>query len=67
VADGDGWYVAVFNLKDAAQSLHYAWSDLGIAAGSHGVRDLWGGKDLAAGEAVDGVVAAHGCLLYRVK
>jgi hypothetical protein len=67
VADGDGWYVAVFNLKDGAQSLHYAWSDLGIEAGSHAVRDLWSSKDLAAADAFTGTAAAHGCLLYRVK
>ena len=48
--DGDGWYVAVFNLEDAPQSLRYSWSDLGIAAGSHAIRDLWGGKDLPAVE-----------------
>ncbi|HEX3118097.1 MAG TPA: hypothetical protein VHP80_03315 [Candidatus Acidoferrum sp.] len=65
--DGDGWYVAVFFLKDAAQSLHYSWSDLGIPAGSHAVRDLWAQKDLAAADAMAGSVAAHGCLLYRVK
>ena len=67
VADGDGWYVAVFNLKDTAESLRYSWSELGIAAGSHGIRDLWASADLAAAEAVAGTVAAHGCLLYRVK
>jgi alpha-galactosidase len=67
VADGDGWYVAVFNSKDGAQSLHYGWPDVGIPGGSHAVRDLWAGKDLAAADAVAGTVAAHGCLLYRVK
>jgi alpha-galactosidase len=65
--DGDGWYVAVFNLEDKPQSLHYSWTDLGIAAGTHGMRDLWGGKDLPAADAVAGRVAAHGCLLVRVK
>ena len=67
VGDGDGWYVAMFNLEDKAQSLHFAWSDLGIAAGSHAMRDLWAGKDLPMADAVAGTVAAHGCLLYRVK
>jgi alpha-galactosidase len=65
--DGDGWYVAVFNLEAAPQSLRYSWSDLGIAAGSHAIRDLWGGKDLPAVETMGGLVAPHGCLLYRVK
>src|SRR5580692_467485 len=61
--DGDGWYVAVFNLEDKPQSLRYSWTDLGIAAGTHGMRDLWAGKDLPAADAVAGTVAAHGCLL----
>jgi alpha-galactosidase len=39
--DGDGWYVAVFNLEDAMQSLRFAWKDLGVAPGSHVMRDLW--------------------------
>jgi alpha-galactosidase len=65
--DGDGWYVAVFNLEDAPQTLHYAWKDLGIPDGSHAVRDLWADKDLPAADAVAGTIAAHGCLLYRVK
>ncbi|MBV8513771.1 MAG: hypothetical protein JO260_00590, partial [Acidobacteria bacterium] len=41
--------------------------DLGIAAGSHGMRDLWGGRDLPGVDAISGTVMAHGCLLYRVK
>jgi alpha-galactosidase len=65
--DGDGWYVAVFNLKDAAQSLKYAWADLGLAAGKHAMRDLWEGKDLPAADSLAEKVAAHGCLLVRVK
>jgi hypothetical protein len=67
VADGDGWYVAAFNLEDAPQTVHYSWSALGIAAGSHAIRDLWGGRDLPAADAVSGTVMPHGCLLYRVK
>jgi alpha-galactosidase len=67
VADGDGWYVAVFNLKDTAQSSHYSWSDIGIPAGSHAVKDLWAGKDLPASDAISSSVASHGCLLYLVK
>jgi alpha-galactosidase len=64
---GEDWYVAVFNLEDAPQTLHFAWKDLGIAAGSHAVKDLWAGKDLPAMDAISGTVMAHGCLLYRVK
>ncbi len=65
--DGDGWYVAVFNLEDAPQTLHFSWPELGIAAGSHGIRDLWGSRDLPAADAIAGTVMPHGCLLYRVK
>jgi alpha-galactosidase len=65
--DGDGWYVAVFNLEDAPQTLHFAWKDLGIPDGSRAVRDLWAKADLPVADAVAGTVAGHGCVLYRVK
>jgi hypothetical protein len=65
--DGDGWYVAVFNLEDAPQSLGYKWADLRMPAGSHAVRDLWAGRDLPAADSLAATVMPHGCLLYRVN
>jgi len=65
--EDDGWYVAVFNLEDAPQTLHFGWTELGIAAGRHAVRDLWAGTDLPEADAISGMVMPHGCLLYRVK
>jgi Alpha galactosidase C-terminal beta sandwich domain len=64
---GEDWYVAVFNLEDTMQSLHFAWKDLGIAPGSHAVRDLWAQIDLPPADAISRTVGPHGCLLYRVK
>jgi hypothetical protein len=64
---GDGWYVAVFNLEDAPQSLRYPWADLRMPAGSHAVRDLWAGRDLPAADSLAATVMPHGCLLYRVN
>jgi len=65
--DGDGWYVAVFNLEDAPQSLGYNWADLRMPAGSHAVRDLWAGRDLPVADSLAATVMPHGCLLYRVN
>jgi hypothetical protein len=64
---GDGWYVAVFNLQDAPQSLGYNWADLRMPAGSHAVRDLWARRDLPAADSLAATVMPHGCLLYRVN
>jgi len=40
---GDGYYLAVFNLDDSPQTLHYFWKDLGLLPGSkYRLRDLTG-------------------------
>lgn len=61
---GKGFYVAIFNLSDTAQTIHYSWPELGLAATSYGLRDLWEHRDLGNASAVDVTVPAHGCVLY---
>jgi hypothetical protein len=64
--DGDGYYLAVFNIGDSEQTLHYPWKDLGIAEGSYRVRDLWEAKDLAAASDLRATLKPHASALYRL-
>ncbi len=69
VADGERpgeRYVAVFNLGEASELVHIAWSDLKMPGTVSTVHDLWGRKPI---EAVHGVYASlrpHASVLYRV-
>jgi hypothetical protein len=63
----DGSYVAVFNLDSVPRRVELAWTDVGVAAGRHAVRDLWARKSLGTLDAVRAELPAHGALLYRVS
>ena len=64
---GSGYYLAVFNLGDSAQTVDYSWKNLGIAEGSHRVRDLWARKDLGGAASLKAKLPAHAAILYRVN
>jgi hypothetical protein len=63
---GDGQYVAVFNLGDAAQDVNYGWKDLGLPEGGHAVRDLWARRELGKAASLKTALPAHAAMLYRV-
>jgi alpha-galactosidase len=58
-------YVAVFNISDIAQTVHYAWSDLGLSAPGYRLRNLWTHKDIGWATAVEITVPPHASVLYR--
>jgi alpha-galactosidase len=62
---GNDSYVAVFNISDTAQTVHYAWSDLGLSAPSYRLRDLWARKDIGPATSVKITVPPHASVLYR--
>jgi hypothetical protein len=62
---GKDSYVAVFNISDTAQTVHYAWHDLGLMAPSYRLRDLWTHKDIGPAPAVEITVPPHASVLYR--
>ncbi len=64
---GDGFFVAVFNLSDAPQVAHYAWSELGLKGNDYTRRDLWEHKDLGSATSLEITLPAHGSALYRVS
>jgi alpha-galactosidase len=62
---GRGYYVALFNLSDHPQTLHYSWGDLGLPSGAHFVSDEWYRKDTLASE-INVSIQPHGCQLFSV-
>jgi alpha-galactosidase len=64
---GDDYYVAVFNVSEAEQSLHYEWKDLGLANVDHRLHDLWSGSNKLKVTALDITLRPHASALYRVS
>jgi hypothetical protein len=60
-------YVAVFNLDSVPRRVDLAWTDVGLAAGRHEVRDLWARADLGAADRLIVDLAPHASALYRVS
>ena len=64
---GRDYYVAIFNLSDSPQDVHYAFSELGLAAGAYRLRDLWEHRNLGFAKEIEVSLPAHACVLYRVS
>ncbi len=62
---GRAFYVAVFNVSDTAQTVHYRWSDLGLSASSYRLRDLWTHTDLGSATSIEVTLPPHASVLYR--
>jgi alpha-galactosidase len=66
-AMGDGYYLAIFNLDSAPQTMRYSWKDIGLPAGSYRLRDLWEHQDLAPAELLSVTLSPHASALYKVS
>jgi alpha-galactosidase len=62
---GNGEYVALFNIGESALNAHIEWKDLDLKGTKYKIRDLWLHKDL--GSAIAATIPAHGCVLYKVS
>ncbi len=60
-------YLAVFNLKDSEQTIHYAWKDFALTATQYKLRDLWEHKELGAADSFSVTLPPHGCALYKAS
>jgi alpha-galactosidase len=60
-------YLAVFNLGDSAETVHYSWHDLGLPAAGYKLRDLWQRKDLGSSYSLSLTLPPHGSVLYGVS
>ena len=56
---GEDSYIAIFNISDMRQVIHYEWKDLGLAAHGYKLRDLWLRKDLGFAAAIDVTLKPH--------
>ena len=59
-------YLAVFNIGDAEQTIHYEWKDVGLAPGKYKLRDLWKRSDAGAAESLTVKLAPHASVFYRL-
>ena len=64
---GDDRYLAVFNLDEHEQKVHYNWKELGLTGPRFQLRDLWERKDLGSANALSVTLAPHSCALYRLS
>jgi alpha-galactosidase len=64
---GSGQYLAVFNLGESSQTIHFNWKDLGLPTKNYSVRDLWEHKDLGPASSIRVTLPAHGSVLYGVS
>ena len=63
---GGGYYLALFNLQDAPQTLRYSWKELGLRGSNYRLRDLWERKGAGSAEAVSVTLPAHASAFYRL-
>lgn len=66
-AENGDTYVAAFNLSDTPQNLNYPWAKLGLTGDSVAVQDLWKHQSLGAQSILNGTLAPHASVLYRVS
>ena len=64
--EGNGYYVAVFNLAEKEQTLTYDWTKLGLPKSNYSVRDLWSAKDLGSTDSLTVKLRPHASVLYLV-
>jgi alpha-galactosidase len=60
-------YLAVFNLSESSETVHYSWKELGFPAAKYSLRDLWERKDLGTSDSVSVTLPAHGSVLYGIS
>ena len=59
-------YVAVFNLGDMPHTIHLDWNQIGIASPPAETHELWSGQVFTRPQALEGTVASHGTVLYKI-
>jgi alpha-galactosidase len=64
---GRGYYIAVFNIGEAEQTVQRDWKDLGLTESAYSVRDLWNAKDLGDAKSLTVHLRPHACALYQVR
>jgi alpha-galactosidase len=63
---GAGYYVALFNLSDQPDTLHYKWTDIGLTAPRYSLRDLWAHQEIPVVSSLNVTLQPHAAALYRL-
>jgi alpha-galactosidase len=66
-ASGNAYYLAVFNISDHAERVHYDWKAFGLSSAQYKVRDLWDHKDIGSRKSMELTLPSHACVLYRLS
>jgi hypothetical protein len=65
--NGRGYYLAVFNIGDSEQTIHYEWKDLGLTGPGYKIRDLWERRNAAAASSLSVKLRPHASVVYRLS
>jgi alpha-galactosidase len=60
------YYLAVFNIGDDEQTVHFEWKDLGLSGPNYRVRDLWERKNAGSAASLTVKLRPHASVLYRL-
>jgi hypothetical protein len=67
ITPDQSYYVAVFNVSDNDQTIHYEWKDLGLTEKSYELRDLWDRKNLDKTQSLTVKLRPHASALYLLQ
>lgn len=65
--EGEGYYLAIFNLGAAPREFHYSWKDLELPNGKYRLRDLWEHKGAGPFESLTVTLQPHASVLYQAS
>jgi len=60
-------YLAVFNISETPQNIHYSWRDLGLAGGNYKLRDLWERRNIGFTKGIEVTLPPHASALYQAS
>jgi len=66
-APRDSCYLAVFNIGDSEQTIHYEWKDLKLPGANYKLRDLWEHKSLGSAQSLTVKLRPHASALYKAE
>lgn len=61
-----GHYIAVFNISNVEQTIHYEWTDLGLTQPLYRIRDLWAHKKSKPAASLTVRLRPHASELYSL-